>query len=132
MNQRLPPRTALFGGLLLWFAVLGGVLSWTVHSLAAWSIDELTCEAGHDNLAGFPLTGAVALAVLLPAAGAATALVVSVLAWRRLRPGPRADDDRSLGRAHLLAVVGLWLNVLALAMIVLGGVAALVLPPCQR
>lgn len=132
MNQRLPPRTALFGGLLLWFAVLGGVLSWAVHSLAAWSIDELTCEAGHDNLAGFPLTGAVALAVLLPAAGAATALVVSVLAWRRLHPGPRADDDRSLGRAHLLAVVGLWLNVLALAMIVLGGVAALVLPPCQR
>ncbi|ROT28182.1 hypothetical protein [Micromonospora sp. HM5-17] len=132
MSERVSSRAALVGGLLLWFAVLGGALSWAVHSLAAWSIDELACEAGHDDLAGVPLVGAIALAVLLPAAGATAALVVSVLAWRRLRPEPREDGDRATGRAHLLAVVGLWLNLLALAMIVFGGVAALVLPPCQR
>ncbi|MDW5329661.1 hypothetical protein [Plantactinospora sp. KLBMP9567] len=132
MTERLSPRTALSGGLLLWFAVLGGVLSWTVHSLAAWSIDELTCEAGHDNLAGFPLTGAIALTVLVPAAGAAAALALSVLAWRRTRADLPSGRERSVGRAHLLAFVGLWLNMLALSMIVLGGMAALVLPPCQR
>ncbi|GIG90469.1 hypothetical protein [Plantactinospora endophytica] len=132
MSERLSPRAALVGGLLLWFAVLGGVSAWAVHALAAWSIDELACEAGHDNLAGFPLTGAIALAVLLPAAGAAAALAASVLAWRRVRPNHGDGDERSTGRAHLLAFVGLWLNTLALAMIALGGVAALVLPPCQR
>ncbi|GAA3777451.1 hypothetical protein GCM10022225_76650 [Plantactinospora mayteni] len=132
MTERLSPRAATFGGLLLWFAVLGGVLSWTVHALAAWSIDELTCEAGHDELAGFPLTGAIALAVLLPAAGAVAALGVSVLAWRRTRADLPEGGEQSVGRAHLLAFVGLWLNTLALAMIVLGGVAALVLSPCQR
>lgn len=132
MTEPLPPRAAMFGGLLLWFAVLGGVLSWTVHSLAAWSIDELTCEAGHDKLAGFPLTGAIALAVLLPAAGAAAALTVSALAWRRTRAELPEGGERSVGRAHLLAFVGLWLNALALAMILLGGVAVLVLPVCQR
>lgn len=132
MTEPLPPRAAMFGGLLLWFAVLGGVLSWTVHSLAAWSIDELTCEAGHDKLAGFPLTGAIALAVLLPAAGAAAALTVSALAWRRTRAELPEGGERSVGRAHLLAFVGLWLNALAMAMILLGGVAVLVLPVCQR
>ncbi|MFY1671467.1 hypothetical protein ACN27G_16065 [Plantactinospora sp. WMMB334] len=132
MTERLPPRTALVGGLLLWFAVLGGVAFWTLHALVAWAVDELTCAAGHDNLAGFPLSGAIALAVLVPAAGAVAALAVSVLAWRRTRSDLPEGGHRSVGRAHMLAFVGLWLNMLALAMIALGGVAALVLPPCQR
>ena len=131
MTEPLPPRTARLGGLLLWFAVLGGALSWAVHELAAWSMDEIACEAGHDELAGFPLTAAVGIAVALPGLGAAAALAVSWLAWRRTRPEPPPDGGRAVGRAHMLAFAGLWLNLFALSIIVLGGVNVLVLPPCQ-
>jgi hypothetical protein len=132
MTDRLPPRTARFGGLLLWFGVLGGVMFWAVHAMAAWSIDELACAAGHDELAGFPLTAAMGLVVILPGLGAVAALAVSWLAWRRTRADVPEGGERPIGRAHMLAVVGLWLNLFALAIIVLGGVNVLVLPPCQR
>ncbi len=131
-TDRLPPRAAFVGGILLWFAVLGGVMSWTTHAIAAWSIDELTCASGHTHLAGFPLRAAVGLAVAIPAIGAATALVLSWLAWRRTRAENLAASDQSVGRAHLLAIIGLWLNLLSLTIIILGGIATLVLPPCQR
>ena len=132
MTERLPPRATLLGGILLWFAVLGGAISWTVHAIAAWSIDELACAAGRDELAGVPLIAAVGLAVAIPAVGAAAALAVSWLAWQRTRPDGPAGADRSVDRAHLLAIIGLWLNLLSLTIIILGGVATLVLPPCQR
>jgi hypothetical protein len=131
MTDRLPPRAAVLGGILLWFAVLGGAISWTVHAIVAWSIDELACAAGHDELAGFPLTTAVGLAVAIPAVGAVAALAISWLAWRRTRLDGLAGADRSVGRTHLLATIGLWLNLLSLSMIILGGVATLVLAPCQ-
>jgi hypothetical protein len=131
MPDRLPPRVALLGGILLWFAVLGGVISWTVHAIAAWSIDELACAAGHGELAGLPLTAAVGLAVAIPAVGAVAALATSWLAWRRTRLDGLAGADRSVGRTHLLVIIGLWLNLFSLTMIILGGVATLVLPSCQ-
>ena len=128
-QQQLPPRAGQLGGVLLWFAVLGGALAWGVHALAAWSLDELACESGHDEIGGFPLRAAVAIAVVVPALVAVAALACSWLAWRRTR----ADvGDESVGRAHFLAFVGLWLNLFALIIIVLGGVATLVLPPCQQ
>ncbi|GAB3804687.1 hypothetical protein [Micromonospora zhanjiangensis] len=125
-----PARTT--GGLLLWFAALGGVLAWTAHVLAAWTIDELTCASGHENLAGLPLTAAVGLSVAVPALVAVAALVVSLVAVRRLRRTGRVAEDQGIGRAHLLALAGVFLDLLSLAMIVLGGVAVLVFPACQR
>lgn len=132
MTGRPAPRAALLGGLLLWFAVLGGVVAWAVHLFAAWSIDELACASGHQDLSGFPLSAAVGIAVIVPTAVAAAALAASWLALRRTSAARSGADDRSVGRAHLLAIIGLSLNLLSLAIIVLGGVATLVLSPCQR
>jgi hypothetical protein len=132
MADRLPPRTALIGGLVTWFATLGGAILWAVHSIAVWGLNELTCAAGREQLAGFPLAGAIGLATAIPGLGTAAALAASWLVWRRTRPDLPAGGERPISRAHLLAFVGLWLNLLALAIIVLDGVAALVFPPCQR
>ncbi|MGW0435626.1 hypothetical protein ACWDV4_24180 [Micromonospora sp. NPDC003197] len=151
--QRLPSRRAgLIGGLLLWFGVLGGALAWTVHLLAGWSIDELTCAAGSSEVAGMPLRYAIGLTVLIPVAATVAALVVAWRAWRRTGSpdtgtqvtgtpvaGPQGSGlpraggvGHALGRARLLALVGLTSNLLFLTIIVLGGVATLVFPPCQR
>ncbi|MFD1324190.1 hypothetical protein [Micromonospora sonneratiae] len=131
-------RVGVLGGLLLWFAVLGGALAWAVHLMAAWSVDELVCAAGSEEVAGLPLRLVVGLAVVIPAGVTLAALVVSWRAWQQTGRGPEsdvpagADVARAMDRSRLLAMVGIWSNLLFLSIIVLGGVATLVFPPCQR
>ncbi|WP_213452079.1 hypothetical protein [Rhizomonospora bruguierae] len=125
------PRARRVGGGLLWFAALGGALSWTVHLFVAWATDELACASGHTTLAGFPVKGVVTIGVVLPALVAAAALATAWLAWRRTSAAAGEDDPR-MGRAALLAVVGLAANTLFLAIIIAGGVSLLVFSACQR
>ncbi|SCL32854.1 hypothetical protein GA0070624_4585 [Micromonospora rhizosphaerae] len=133
MSVQPDHRARLTGGLLLWYGVLGGALAWAVHLFVGWSLDELTCATGADTVAQVPLWQAVWLAVVVPAVATVGALLVATLAWRRTARAQRGrEDDPSFGRARMLAVVGIWANLLFLAIIVLGGVAVLVLPPCQR
>jgi hypothetical protein len=124
------PHARLTGGLLLWDGVLGGAVAWAAHLLAAWSLDELTCAAGSQRVAAVPLWQAVGLAVVVPALVATGSLLVAALVWRRT--GRAGEEGVAFGRSRLLAVIGVWANLLFLAIIVLGGVAVLVLPPCQR
>ncbi|GGM58435.1 hypothetical protein GCM10011608_49280 [Micromonospora sonchi] len=131
MSAHPGPRARLAGGLLFWYAVLGGAVAWAVHLLAGWGVDELTCASGSDHIGGVPLRAAVGAAVALPALATVGALLAAVLLWRRTHL-PSEGEDRSVGRGRLLAVVGVWSNLLFLTIIVLGGVALLVLPPCQR
>jgi hypothetical protein len=125
-----PTRAGRLGGLLLWFAVLGGAVAWAVHLLAAWSIDELACAAGSRDVSGVPLHVAVSLAAGIPAIVALAALALSWRAWRRTAAATGPGADGPIGRARMVAVVGLWSNLLFLAIIALGGAAILVFPPC--
>ncbi|MBQ1016813.1 hypothetical protein KBX71_02920 [Micromonospora sp. D93] len=133
MSAHPGPRARLAGGLLLWYAVLGGAVAWALHLLAGWGVDELTCASGSERVGAVPLRAVLGAAVVLPALATVGALLASALLWRRTAhpPGPNGED-RSVGRGRLFAVVGIWSNLLFLAIIVLGGVALLVLPPCQR
>lgn len=132
MSVQPGPRVRLAGGLLLWYGVLGGAVAWAVHLLAAWSLDELACAAGSDRVSGLPLWQAVGIAVVVPAVATAGSLLVAALVWRRTAQAQSAgDEDRAIGRSRMLALVGLWANLLFLTIIVLGGVAVLVFPPCQ-
>ncbi|SDZ20961.1 hypothetical protein SAMN05444365_10775 [Micromonospora pattaloongensis] len=133
MSVQPGPRVRLAGGLLLWYGVLGGAVAWAVHVLAAWSLDELACAAGSDHVSGIPLWQALGVAVLVPALAALGSLLVAALVWQRTaRARSAGTDNPALGRSRMLAVVGIWANLLFLAIIVLGGVAVLVFPPCQR
>ncbi|MEV4198252.1 hypothetical protein [Micromonospora globbae] len=133
MSAQPGPRARLAGGLLLWYAVLGGALAWAVHVMAAWGVDELTCASGSDQVSGVSLRVVVALAVVLPALATVGALLAAVLAWRRTaRARPDGTTEATLGRTRMLALLGLWANLLFLTIIALGGVALLVFPPCQR
>jgi hypothetical protein len=134
MSTHPGPRVRLAGGLLLWYAVLGGAVAWAVHLLAGWGVDELTCASGSERIGAVPLRTVLGAAVVLPALATVGALLASTLLWRRTAHSPPPPDgaERSVGRSRLLAVVGIWSNLLFLTIIVLGGVALLVLPPCQR
>jgi hypothetical protein len=132
MSAQPGHRARLAGGLLLWYGVLGGALAWSVHLVVAWGVDELACAAGAERVSGIPLWQAVGLAVVIPALVTAGSLLVAALVWRRAADAQRAGaEDRSYGRARMLAMLGIWANLLFLAIIVLGGIAVLVFPPCQ-
>lgn len=118
------------GGLLMWFAVLGGAVSWAVHLFVAWGADELTCQTGRTEIDGIPLRAVIAAGVVAPAIVTAAALVVAWKAWRRTDRAKHGDDPR-MERAGMLALIGLCANSLFLCIILAGGAAVLVLKPCQ-
>lgn len=132
-ETRSGPR--LLGAVLLWFAALGGAVAYAVHLFAAWGIEELVCAAGHREVAGVPLEVVIAIATAVPGLVVLAALATAWLAWRRIgrRIGQAepVEDQAGLTRAKLLAVVGLWANLLFLAIIVFDGVALVVIPTCQ-
>ncbi|MBM0256540.1 hypothetical protein [Micromonospora sp. 4G55] len=130
-TTRPGPRARLTGGLLLWYGVLGGAVAWAVHVLVAWGLDELACAAGSERVSAVPLG---------PPSGWrwSSRPWPPPARWRSPRwcgGAPPARSQRAprtgLARSRMLAVVGIWLNLLFLTIIVLGGVAVLVLPPCQ-
>jgi hypothetical protein len=130
------PGRRLAGGLLLWFAVLGGALAWALHEIAAWGTDELVCANRTERVAGAPLSLVLTLMVVIPLAVAVAALVTACVAWRRLasaqrRAEPDGETDRRLSRAGMMAMVGLVSDILFVAIIVFGGAGVLVFPPCQ-
>ncbi|GAA2051042.1 hypothetical protein GCM10009779_44610 [Polymorphospora rubra] len=124
-------RARLTGGLLAWYGVLGGAVAWAAHLFVGWGVDELTCAAGIDRVAGLPPRAVIGLAVVVPALVTVGALLAAVLTWRRTALPRHADDDPPYARARLLALVGIFGNLLFLAIIVLGGIAVLVLPSCR-
>lgn len=119
------------GGLLLWFAVLGGAASWTVHLFVAWGADELTCSSGRTSIEGVPLQAVLGAGVVLPALVTLAALLLAWRAWRQSRAARRSSDEPRTERAAMMALIGLTANILFLSIIVAGGAAVLVLSPCQ-
>ncbi|MFC0005572.1 hypothetical protein [Micromonospora siamensis] len=132
MSTHPGPRARLTGGLLLWYAVLGGAAAWAVHLIAGWGVDELTCASDRDRIGALPLRVVIAGAVVLPALVTVGALLAAALVWRRTAHPPDGVEERPVSRSRMLAVVAIWSNLLFLAIIVLGGIALLVLPPCLR
>jgi hypothetical protein len=110
--------------LLLWFAVLGGVVAWSAHLLVGWGLEEIACSpvsAGPEVL-GVSLT--VWIGALTVVLGAVT-VAAGLLAWRFWRL-------EGAGRAGFMARFGLAANALFLLMIVYGGLSLLLLRPCTR
>jgi hypothetical protein len=132
MTTSTPSRRARkAGGLLMWFAILGGAVAWAVHLIVAWGVDELACGSGHTSVAGVPVRVVVGIGVVVPALVTIAALLVSWRAWRRESAAKRGEDDPRRERAGMLALLGFCANILFLSIIVAGGAAVLVFLPCQ-
>lgn len=134
------PRSDTGGGrrigpVMTWFAVLGGVVAWAAHLLVSWLVMELSCivrfptydlqHGGTPSRAEYAVTiGAVALPWLVALLALLTCIRLRVLVGRL------DDDELAKGRLHLLAVIGLFLDSMMLAVITGGGIALYVLRPC--
>lgn len=135
------------GASFLWFAVLGGSSAWGVHLLVAWSVMEVSCfgpaasstmieqRAGSPGWSAWAWTiGGTVLPWLVAAAAAAAAVVLHRRCGRMQRDmvsdGSAAADSLATERTRFVAVLGIFLNFMALAAITGGGIAMLVLEPC--
>jgi hypothetical protein len=95
------------------FAFAGGLAAYAAHLVVSFWLVSAGCPAG---------TGLVVAVATVAAAAVAAAAIVTGL---RLRRRQRAEElPPWLGRA------GVYLSGLALAIIILSGVAAVVLPGC--
>ena len=134
-GQAAGPAAAV-GPLLLWFAVLGGGVAWAAHLLVGWFLVEvIACApaATHrGQVLGLSLSSVIVLLTVALGLVAAAAALLAWHAWRRLaRPvASPAGGGRAVGRAGFMALVGLGMDLLFLAIIVLSGIALAYLGPC--
>lgn len=132
--MRYPPSTAV-----IWFGVLGGAIAWGVQFVANLAFTFAQCNAppGRWQL---PVHGwGIALSAVAVGIGLA-AMGVSLWLFRRtFHLDHIAEAERRgkgsappTGRINFLATVGLTVNFLALAIIVMTGIGAPLLSVCQQ
>lgn len=132
--MRYPPPTAV-----IWFGVLGGGLAWALQFVANLAFTFAQCNAppGRWQL---PLHGweiALSVAAVAVALGA---IAVSGWLFRRtyhidhIAEAERRGEGTAppSGRINFLATVGLTVNFLALAIIVMTGIGAPLLEACRQ
>lgn len=119
-----------------WYTLLAGPIIWTVYFLVSYSLAEFGCRGGWlaGTLAGLPAASVVVVALTL------VALAVSGLAtyrtfrrWQRSQGDPNGDKGwfQVEDRHRFMVLAGLLLDVLFTFLILLSGIPALMLIPCQ-
>jgi hypothetical protein len=121
----------------MWFAVLGGPVAWAVQFVANLWFSFAQCDTTRWHL---PVKGwQIGLSVVALAVGlTATALCVRLYRrtdeieelTQRVRRG--FGGIPPAGRVHFLAVCGLTVNFLTLAIIVMTGIGAPLLTVCRQ
>jgi hypothetical protein len=123
--------------LLVWFAVGGGACAWAVQFLIGLAFGFAECnQAGR----GLPVHTWQAAAAGVAALINLTSIGTGVWLFRNTyRVGDVFGEERRgdgapppIGRIHFLALVGLTVNFLALAIIVMDGIGAPLLPLCEQ
>jgi hypothetical protein len=124
---------------IVWFAVLGGAMAWTVQFVANLYFSFAQCDQPggrwHLPVHGWEI-GLSAAAVVVCLAAEATAVWVyrrtSVLGGVAVEERRGKGSPPPLGRIQFLAQVALPVNVLVLTIIVMTGVGAPLLRVCQQ
>lgn len=120
--------TARTSTVLVWFGVLGGGLAWAAQHVANIELSFARCSATASRfpVAVHPLSIVLTVLALLVAAGAEAAALAAFRATRD------EDSPPPAGRVHFLAAMGLTINPLAAAIILMSGVGTLLLPVCHQ
>ena len=124
MTVRLPLPT----GLQLWFGVLGAPFAWTLQHVAGLGLTLAACDAAGRRW-GIPVD---AWTIVVTAAGAAVAVLACLSSIQVFRATRDAGDEPPAGRVHFLAVVGLTISPLFLAIILMSGLGSVFLDNCHQ
>lgn len=122
---------------LVWFAVGGGACAWAVQFVVGVAFGFAECnQTGR----GVPVHAGQAAASGAAALVALASIAAGVWLFRNTyRVGDVFGEERRgdgapppIGRIHFLALVGLTVNFLALAIIVMDGIGPSLLPLCEQ
>jgi hypothetical protein len=117
-------RSSTLTSLLLWVGVLGAPIAWTAQLVIGYGAEEADCSRGGGSFdSAHPLD--VALSVGAGVVSVASLLVAFGL-WRRTRD--RDVDGR--GRVTFMAVSGILLSLLFLALITVTAIGTTHFDPC--
>jgi hypothetical protein len=124
---------------LLWFGVLGGALAWAAQFVVGLQLTFAQCNSPGGRRQLPVQTWQSALA----AAGVVVGLAATVVSWRIYRATSEVDGVAEherrgegfappVGRINFLATVGLLVNFLAIAIMVMTAIGAPLLRVCQQ
>ncbi len=109
---------------LLWFGVFAGPVGWGLDVSISYALVQWTCEMDHPNVLHlFTLLGLVIVA----AGGAASYWCLSHTPSDASTGGGYSAD-----RSRFLAILGLALTAMSLALVVANAVPRFILSPCQQ
>lgn len=124
---------------LVWFAVLGGALAWTLQFLANLGLTFAQCDQPVQRWSLSVHSWEIGLSAAAVAVGVAAAGVSLWLFLRTYRKEDVAELERQgrgvhppLGRISFLSMIGMTVNILAVTIIVMTGIGAPLLPVCQQ
>jgi hypothetical protein len=129
-----PPPTAL-----VWFGVLGGALAWATQFVVNLAFTWAQCNQPGDRWR-LPVHGwgialsAVAIAIGLAAEAVCVWLFLQTWQHDHVAAAERSGEGTPAptGRINFLAMVGLCVNFLSLAIVVMTAIGAPLLPVCQQ
>jgi heme/copper-type cytochrome/quinol oxidase subunit 2 len=115
---------------LVWFGLVAAPVAWTAQHALSFGVSEAHCDPTGRQW-GIPLT--TWLTSLTVAAGliVLAGLAASVLAYRQVQEAGE-DDDPPAGRARLMAVFGIAIAPIFLALVLLDGIGSLLLDTCRQ
>jgi hypothetical protein len=104
--------------------VFGAPAAWTAQHLTGYTLTVATCrQAGALDMDAWTIAVTAAAAVI-----AIAAIAAAVVTFRATRGAEEPPD----ARIHFLAVIGITIGPLFLAMIVMSGLGATLLPRCVQ
>lgn len=114
--------------LLLWFGVLGAPLAWACQHVFGFGLTVAACGAGGRPW-GIPIDGWTIAATAVAATIAILAQVAAFVVFRATRG--TSEGPPPVSRIHFMSIVGLTINPLFLAIILLSGIGVSILENCH-
>ncbi|MBV8432406.1 MAG: hypothetical protein JO244_14665 [Solirubrobacterales bacterium] len=122
---------------LVWFAVGGGPVAWAIQFVIGLGFGYGECDQAGRALpvhAGQVAATALATLVALASLGAGVWLFRNTYRTGNVFAEELRGDGASppVGRINFLAIVGITVNLLILALIILQGIGPALMPQCQQ
>jgi hypothetical protein len=111
---------------LTWFAVLGAPTAWALQHVTGFALTVAGCGEGGGGVA---IDGVTIALTAVAATVAVLAEVAAFVVFRATRT--ELDGDPPQARVYFMSIVGLTINPLFFAIIVLSGVGVAVLENCR-
>jgi hypothetical protein len=123
------PRLNVGEAAVLWLGVLGAPIAWALQHVTGFALTEARCREAAGGGWDVNMDAWTIVVSATAAAVAVAALAAAIVTFRATRD---AESEPPRGRIHFLAVIGITIAPLFLAMILMSGLGAILLPECVQ